>query len=300
VNLDAHNGCVCPPAPLNYTVAIEDWCVYFFTLEWVLKILLFEPAQHNRAKTFGGLVRQWVGFVTETTTVLDAFATFPYYLERFNASKGLLSLRLLRLFRVFRLVRLGQYNDTFNVFVNVMAKSMIHLKLLLMLLIFGAAFFGSMIFWLEKGDWTYWEESGEYEFVRMSPNGVTLEISPFFSIPQAFWWFLVTATTLGYGDLTPTSAGGKLVAIAAMLTGVLVVAFPVSVFTDLWQKELLHQGSERSEQIENGDGEDQEIIAPGKEMDPQDIKQLSMQMKNMEVAHEIMRGILQKYDIPYE
>lgn len=53
----------------------------------------------------------------------------------------------------------------------------------------------------------------------------------------------MTATTVGYGDTVPTTLGGKLVATAAMLTGVLVIAFPVSVFSDLWSKELRKIGA---------------------------------------------------------
>ena len=43
-------------------------------------------------------------------------------------------------------------------------------------------------------------------------------------------------------DVYPTSFGGKLVGTLAMLTGVLVIAFPVSVFSDLWSKELKKVG----------------------------------------------------------
>ena len=290
------------------TIVFNDWCIYFFTVEWILRVLSFAPADHNRAKTYQGIFRQWYRFLTETTTILDALAIFPYYLERFNSSKGLLSLRVLRLFRVFQLVRLGQYNTTFNVFTNVLAKSMVHLKLLLVVLVFGSAFFGSMVFWLEKGDWAYWDETGQFEFVRMSSNGATPEISPFFSIPQAFWWFLVTATTVGYGDISPTTTGGKFVAIAAMLTGVLVIAFPVSVFSDLWQKELANHGAlytdlhggEDTEKEDSKDEDDDDLVTPKVAMDPKDVKQLAKEFQVMSRAHERIRGIFEKYDIPVD
>ena len=83
--------------------------------------------------------------------IIDALAIFPYYLERFGEFKGLLALRLLRLFRVFHLLRLGKYNVTFKSLLNVMRKSFLGLNILCVVLFFGAAFFGSMIYYFEKG-----------------------------------------------------------------------------------------------------------------------------------------------------
>ena len=111
-------------------------------------------------------------------------------------TNGLMSLRLLRLFRVMQLVRLGQYNKTFMSLTTVLSESLIYLKLLLGVLLFAAAFFGSMIYWLEKGDWKYWPETKSYQFIRLNPQGIE-EISPYKSIPDTFWWFFVTATTVG-------------------------------------------------------------------------------------------------------
>lgn len=109
---------------------------------------------------------------------------------------------------------------------------------MMLVLLFGGALFGSLIFWVERGTWKYWEGTGQYQFLRLSADGVTEEISPFDSIPTSFWWFLVTATTVGYGDMYPTTTAGKFVGAFAMLAGVLVLAFPVSVFSDLWSDEL--------------------------------------------------------------
>ena len=72
----------------------------------------------------------------------------------------------------------------------------------------------------------------------MSKDLTNEEISPFNSIPCAYWWFIVTATTVGYGDYYPTSTIGQWIAAFAMIAGVLVIAFPVSVFSDLWSDEL--------------------------------------------------------------
>ena len=56
--------------------------------------------------------------------------------------------------------------------------------------------------------------------------------SSFKSIPDAFWYTLVTMTTVGYGDYFPLSIAGKLVGGACAINGVLVVAMVVPVIVN--------------------------------------------------------------------
>jgi len=40
------------------------------------------------------------------------------------------------------------------------------------------------------------------------------------SIGDAFWWAIVTTTTVGYGDVSPVTSEGRLIAVALMLVGI--------------------------------------------------------------------------------
>eukprot|EP00300_Choanocystis_sp_HF-7_P003073 c12314_g1_i1.p1 GENE.c12314_g1_i1~~c12314_g1_i1.p1 ORF type:complete len:341 (-),score=50.77 c12314_g1_i1:108-1130(-) len=82
------------------------------------------------------------------------------------------------------------------------------------------------MFYAERGEWD--PASGEfkrttlYEFSGKEP-------SPFTSISVAFWWVLVTFSTVGYGDLIPSTSAGQIVGVATMYTGIILVAMPISI-----------------------------------------------------------------------
>ena len=67
------------------------------------------------------------------------------------------------------------------------------------------------------------------------PDGYELV---FASIPEAIWFMVVTMTTVGYGDVSPTSTVGKIIASMGAVFGVLFLAMPLAIvgenFTSIW------------------------------------------------------------------
>lgn len=68
---------------------------------------------------------------------------------------------------------------------------------------------------------------------------VMLQVSPFQSIPATMWWCLVTMTTVGYGDMYPILWYGRALGMLVMLSGILVIALPITVigsnFADVYR-----------------------------------------------------------------
>ena len=60
----------------------------------------------------------------------------------------------------------------------------------------------------------------------------------FGSVPEAAWWSIATLTTVGYGDITPMTALGKLVGGLTMIVGLCILALPVAIISTGFAQEL--------------------------------------------------------------
>uniref|UniRef100_A0A7S0H815 Ion transport domain-containing protein n=1 Tax=Amorphochlora amoebiformis TaxID=1561963 RepID=A0A7S0H815_9EUKA len=85
-------------------------------------------------------------------------------------------------------------------------------------------FCSSVMFYCEQGVWN--EEKGYYE--RTTFFGEK-ERSPFRSIPDTCYWMVVTMTTVGYGDLFPTTLPGRLVGSLIVFVSIICLAVPISM-----------------------------------------------------------------------
>ncbi len=137
---------------------------------------------------------------------------------------NLMALRMLRLLRILSLAKLGRMSGAFNHLIEAVASRRYELMaticLAAVLLILGA----SALHWIE-GD---------------------LQPEEFGSIPRSLWWAVVTLTTIGYGDVYPVTALGKLVASVIAVIGIGVIALPTGIlaaaFSDAVQRQRTKRG----------------------------------------------------------
>jgi len=151
--------------------------------------------------------------------------TVTRYMEVGGDALSFNFLRILRLARIFRVFKLGKYSEGLQLFVRVLAASTEALILLSFFVGLTMMLFGSMIFFAEGGKWDPEREV----FLRPDIIGAEMEETPFTSIPASFWWVVTTTTTVGYGDLYPTSVFGKTVAVVTMHLGIILLALPITI-----------------------------------------------------------------------
>jgi hypothetical protein len=198
------------------------------------------------------LSRTWT-YLTSIMNLIDAVAILPFYLEKFAGigGGGLGVLRILRLARVFRLFKAPALSEGVTLLGNVIGQSYPSLRLLTFFAMIGCILYGSIIHLCEQGEWhgpneaayaadtddggNGWPKDGVW--LRPDKFGTGKERTPFMSIPRSMWWVMVTATTCGYGDMFPTTDLGKVVATLTMLSGVLVLALPITIISSNFTTE---------------------------------------------------------------
>ncbi|VDN06566.1 unnamed protein product [Thelazia callipaeda] len=231
-------------------VFTERICIAFFTVEYCLR--LFAAPRKFR-------------FALKPLNLVDLMAIIPFYLELLLTFCGVddkklrdlrwafLVVRILRVLRVIRIIKLGRFSSGLQTFAMTLQRSQKQLQMMTIVLLTGVVFFSTMIYFLEKD---------EVE-------------TPFTSIPAAYWWCIVTMTTVGYGDAVPATTMGKIIASVAIMCGVLVLALPITIIVDNFIKvaqdeqqaeqqkleHLKHEGTIQSMLNKEADNEDYNAIS---------------------------------------
>eukprot|EP00947_MAST-08B_sp_MAST-8B-sp1_P003970 g3970.t1 len=203
----------------------EAICVVIFTVEFLLRLYV-TPMNKGR-------------FICQPLHIIDILAFLPWYIEQIiNSIKisGKIQeqiatlVLILRVPRALRLLRVARYSQTLQVFLRAVVESTDALLILIFLICLALILFATMIHFAERGDVFIAARLGDGDrgWWSYSKDG-TVEQRPFWSVPRAMWWCMATLTTVGYGDEYPVTNTGKIIAAFAMLSGILIIALPVSV-----------------------------------------------------------------------
>ncbi|XP_066302653.1 potassium voltage-gated channel subfamily A member 1-like isoform X1 [Branchiostoma lanceolatum] len=217
---------------------IETVCVAWFTLEVVLRFVAC-PSKKN--------------YFRSVLNVFDVLAIVPYFitvsvvLASNGETSGLyrkasLTLRLMRLVRVLRIFKLSRYSEGLKMMGSTLAGSGSDIGMLLVFMVILVILFASAIYYVEQ---LQQQEDSE---------------SHFSSIPDAFWWAIVTMVTLGYGDTYPQTGAGKFVGSLCALAGILTISLPVPVivtqFDRLYNQKIEKDWEESRKKEATGDNEE--------------------------------------------
>lgn len=191
-----------------------DWfdaiSVAIFSIEYVLRVWSCTHDQKYQ-HWFRGRLK----YMATPGAIIDLLAILPYYLNAVFVF-DLRVLRLLRLLRFLRIFRLTSYMKSAQIVGNVF-KSKFQELLISLILAVGLIVIAACIMYFA-------EHNAQPE--------------KFSSIPATLWWSLVTLATIGYGDMYPVTALGRVLTGVLAMTGVALFALPAGIITTGFLEEM--------------------------------------------------------------
>jgi voltage-gated potassium channel len=164
-----------------------------FTIEYILRIIS---------------TRQPSKYIFSFYGIIDLLAILPTYLSIIiTGSHFLLVIRILRLLRVFRVLKLVRFVGASKTLTTALKRSKHKIIVFLEVVLALVVIMGSIMYLIEGPE-----------------NGFT-------SIPRSIYWAIVTLTTVGYGDITPHTIPGQVLASVIMIIGYAIIAVPTGIIT---------------------------------------------------------------------
>ena len=150
-------------------------------------------------------------YLTGGFGVIDLLSVLPFWVGFALPSSPTIWLRLVRSCRVLRLMKLVRYMPRVQLLLRALSSCWRELGAVCFLC-FVVFLFGSVAVW-------------EVERVAQPDK--------FDTLGDAMWWMFVTLTTVGYGDISPVTAAGKVIAFAVMMVGLGLVAGYIGIIANV-------------------------------------------------------------------
>ncbi|RZJ70218.1 ion transporter [Flavobacterium sp.] len=173
-------------------LAIAEWIITaFFTLEYIGRLFS---------------VKKPIAYATSLYGIIDLLALLPSYVDLFVPGwHFLIALRAIRLLRVFRILKLVHFVGAANHLKEALKKSREKIFVFLFTVIVLCVILGTVMYIVEGPE-----------------HGFT-------SIPMSVYWTVVTLTTVGFGDITPSTGLGQFISVIIMILGYGIIAVPTGL-----------------------------------------------------------------------
>jgi len=253
------NADICPSQTSPGFAFVEDFCVYIFTAEYILRLLTCwtvtprvagilpnnwkESHTLNEPQPKYSIPYTMIKFMLRIPNLIDLFCFLPAYVEpiidiipgvKQNTTYAKVN-SFLRLLRVLRLFNAIHFIDHVAVVSKLIKETFVKAGFVLAVFLFFAliivVLLSGMIFVIERGRFTVNHQYPEGQYIRPTADRQGTEVSPFYSAPVSMYWVIATCTTVGYGDFYPTSEAGQAVACVCALLGITFFAFPIGVLS---------------------------------------------------------------------
>ncbi|XP_026230586.1 potassium voltage-gated channel subfamily KQT member 3 [Anabas testudineus] len=203
----------------HWLVILETFAIFIFGAEFALRI--WAAGCCCRYKGWRGRLK----FARKPLCILDIFvliASVPVVAVRNQGNVLATSLRSLRFLQILRMLRMDRRGGTWKLLGSAIyahSKELITAWYIGFLSLILASF---LVYLVEKDDVSMDMSNHENPMAQPKPQD-------FDTYADALWWGLITLTTIGYGDKTPKTWAGRLLAGTFALIGVSFFALPAGI-----------------------------------------------------------------------
>ena len=188
---------------------VEYLSLVVFTVEYGLRLwcaVEHGPHQHLAAR------RARMKYALSTAGIIDLIAVLPFWFAMFLPG----DLRFVLVFRMVRFFKIARYSPAMRSLLDVLYTERRALFGCLVIAI-GSSVVAASLMHLAEG--------------KVQPDKLG-------TIPDALWWAIVTIGTIGYGDVVPVTALGKLIATGTIFAGLVMVALPVGIIANAFAEQV--------------------------------------------------------------
>jgi len=208
------------------------WGRWLYAIEWLFTVL-FSVEYLLRLSCVG---RPW-RYARSFFGVVDLLAILPTYLSLvLPGTQYLLTIRVLRILRIFRILKLAQYLGEARLLMEALGASRRKITVFLFTVLTLVVISGSLMYVIEG------------------------EGGGFTSIPRHIYWSIVTLTTVGYGDISPQTGLGQMLASLIMIMGYGIIAVPTGIVTVEMTQAFGRRVSTQACPMCSGEGHDADAL----------------------------------------
>jgi voltage-gated potassium channel len=185
----------------------ELFSIIVFSMEYLVRTwICVENPRYQEAIT--GRLK----YMASPMALVDLVAVLPFYLGViFN-----IDTRFLRVLRLFRIFKLSRHFNAMSVLLTVIKNELATLVSAIFIMLVLVVLASAGMFLVERD----------------------VQPDTFGTIPRAMWWATITLTTVGYGDVIPITAAGKILGIFITILGVGMAALPAGIIASGFTREV--------------------------------------------------------------
>lgn len=205
--------------PVPALFALETGCLVFFMVEWVLGLVVC-PRKRDYLTSWTHVVSFVLVFAMLMNFLMEFFKSV---LAENEVARWLYFIfKAISMVRLLLFIRVARRFSALRVLLLAIKNSLLELLLMAITFCLGMVFFATLIFYAE-----------------------ITNVESFSNIFISMWWAIITMTTVGYGDIHPSSVAGYIVGVFCALSGLLLLAMPVAIiasnFSEYYSQNNFYQ-----------------------------------------------------------